>query len=680
MGFVGRERELGRLGAALERAVDGQLARVVVTGSTGLGTSRLLTELERRLFGEPGFTVARGTAWEPFNGHPYGALSEALHGPLSALSDDELRDVAGSAGHELAMLLPDLGPRLALAGAISAEPLLSAPDQRGSRLVEAVLGVVGRLARGGAVLLALDDLHWADAGTRAFVEAVLRVSLQVPLCLVVAYHHDELERRHPLGPLAEMLANRDLVETVELQPLGRDEILALIESETGERPTAGLVAAVVERSKGNPLIAEQLLAARRSVPALRLSDSFDEILEARLAVLSGSAVRCLRVLAALRRPLPIDALLGLDSGEGRLSGAGLDEALESGLAVEHRDGVMIAQTIYAEALESALDPARRQTVHAVLAAAVDGPPAEIAWHWERAMLLAQARDAHIAAGEAAELLDPGGTALEHYLRAIELDGHDGCPRAASLGVRPWMSRAAVEAWTSGAGGPLDRQESAAAREAEPMAAGRVGAGTRGARRATHDLGVDRAGLLARAAQAAFVVGAFRRASALASLAIDARVGTGSALLRPSAARGASHVRGMELALLYERLGRYRWAAGDVEAALSAFRTAVQMAPPDPSPDRARVLAALAQALMLEGRFAESTKVATRSLEVARAVGAGSARRARPRDLHARCGYRLRRRPRGGARAAARGGVTLAQGRPARRPHAGVREPDDRSRP
>ena len=69
MGFVGRERELGRLGAALERAADGQLARVVVTGSTGLGTSRLLTELERRLLGEPGFIVARGTAWEPFSGH-----------------------------------------------------------------------------------------------------------------------------------------------------------------------------------------------------------------------------------------------------------------------------------------------------------------------------------------------------------------------------------------------------------------------------------------------------------------------------------------------------------------------------------------------------------------------------------------------------------------------------------
>ena len=565
MEFVGRERELGRLGAALERAAEGRLSRVAIRGPTGTGASRLLTELERRLAGEYGVVVARGTAHEPLAGHPYAALSSALRGPLTALADDRFAEVVGPSGHEVWLLLPELGWRLSTLGVLPDEPLLSAPDQRGGRMVESVLGVLGRLARSGAVLVALDDLHWADAGTRSFVEALLRVSLPLPVCLVVTFHDDELERRHPFRSLARRIAADPAVEAMTLEPFDRDELIRLIEAHTGERPPASLVAAVAERSEGNPLMAEQLLAARRSVPALRLSDSFEEILQARLAVLSVSAARCLRALAALRRPIPAATLLPLDFGEGRLAESGLREAIDSGLAVEQHDGAAIAQGVYAEAIESFLDPVVRHHIHAVLASTLAAPAAEAAWHWERAMQWSRAHNAHIAAAEAAEGLDPGGTALEHYLRALEL-------RDANAGE----------------GGP------------EPI--------------------LDRQTLLARTAQAAFVGGAFRRAAELASHAIDARVAADALARMVGRDATVRRQHAHQVALLYERLGRYRWAAGELDPALSAFQTAVELVPPEPTADRARVLAALAQALMLDGRYRESSDAARRAVEVASATG------------------------------------------------------------
>jgi DNA-binding CsgD family transcriptional regulator/tetratricopeptide (TPR) repeat protein len=85
-------------------------------------------------------------------------------------------------------------------------------------------------------------------------------------------------------------------------------------------------------------------------------------------------------------------------------------------------------------------------------------------------------------------------------------------------------------------------------------------------------------------------------------------------------REARDRRARELGSLYERLGRYRWGAGEIEKALSAFTIGAQSVPAGPSPVRARVLGALAQALMLEGRFDESAAWARDAIATAREVG------------------------------------------------------------
>ena len=124
-----------------------------------------------------------------------------------------------------------------------------------------------------------------------------------------------------------------------------------------------------------------------------------------------------------------------------------------------------------------------------------------------------------------------------------------------------------------------------------------------------------AALLAGAARASASASAFRGAVALMRRAIESR-----------AAREASATRGSRdaatrivLGEMYEELGRYQWNAGDLGGAIESMERALGVIPPAPSASRARVLASLAQHLMIDGRFDESIDIVNQALEMADAA-------------------------------------------------------------
>src|SRR6185369_1841179 len=125
----------------------------------------------------------------------------------------------------------------------------------------------------------------------------------------------------------------------------------------------------------------------------------------------------------------------------------------------------------------------------------------------------------------------------------------------------------------------------------------TGAGRRKAPQAS-----DRVDLQVRASEAAFAVGQMSRSTAYLESAIgglDAR--------RDRIALG----------LLYERLAHIRRAAGDPAGAMLAARRAVELVPRDLSPERATVLATLAQLKMLDGIFSDAQRLAREAIRVAR---------------------------------------------------------------
>ena len=590
MSFVGRERELARLAASLQRAAEGRHGRVVLTGPAGIGITRLIDELTERLRGLPEVVVARGAALESCSGEAYQALGAALASALATLDDDRVRHVIGRSGHDLGLVLRGDAARLDRLGIDRSGPRLQAPEQIGSRVQEAILGALERLAGDGVVLLALEDLHRADPATRGFIKALVRIGRPLPVCLLLTYQPDELNRRHPARDLAATLAADATVETLPIGPLDAAAIGRLLTTLQGGRPAGDILAAVIEGSGGNPLMATQLAAAEGSLAGVRLSDPFEQVVAARLEALPPAPRRLVRLLAAARQPLRRAQALSLSLPDGRTTVASIAEAVASGMVTEHAGMLAIAHDLYAEAIEDHELPNERAAVHGALALALADRPARAAWHWHIATRIPEARTAHLAAADESAHLDPGETTLIHLQRVLELSAD-------------------------------------------------------GAFGSEQDLGM----LLRRASRATAATGSFRRGAALMRRAVEAslaRAGTGvGATSRGSAATnatvaawgpGAAHVPGAQrdhvlrdpatrlaVGAMIDEIGRYQWAGGDLEGAVRSMEQALAMMPLGPSRERAHALASLAQHLMISGRFPDSAKLAEEARELATLAGSGA---------------------------------------------------------
>ena len=572
--FVGRDIGFARLASVLDDVAGGRSRSLIVGGPPGVGVSRFLDEVSTRVnaLSAP-WTILRGGAWPSGADAPYGPVIRALEPTLRDLPDLELCRVLGPAAGELVRLLPDLAARLPTAPAANGE---SAPERRQARTLEGILGVLGRLGERQPVALVLEDLHRSDAATRALVTFLIRVARDQRLAVIATDQPDVVSRDHPwTEDLASISTAAPALERLTLAPLDRDDLAILIEGIEGERASASLLLLVVERSGGIPLVVEELLAARRELPTASLTDSFDDLVMARLAVRSPECRRVLRLMAPAGRSMTTRHLAAVAAafeadaqrsaprsttaprqGDGILDAdlrAGLLEALEHGFVVDRNGDLVFRHESIGRAVERDMLPMIRTRHLAALATGLDGPAVGTARYWLDAHEPERARDRAIDA--AAEAGDRHAPADE--LAALEL----------ALAVRPPTA------------------STAAAR-----------------RRGSHGE-IDIAGLQARAAEAAYAIGRTARATAYleaAAAGLDAR---------------RDRVR---LGLLYERLSHVRRAAGDSAGAIVAARRAVELLPREPSPERAKVLAAFARLRMLEGVFSEAQRLAKEAIRVARA--------------------------------------------------------------
>ena len=584
--FVGRERELSRLAVAIDAAVQGRSPRVLVAGAGGMGVSRIVDETVRRVgrLAEP-FQVVRCRAVAPHAMAAYAPIVEGFGPWLASLDTDELARVVGPWSEPFARLLPGIAERLG-PQAIGPRHDAIAPERRTAWLNEAIHGLLERAGERRPVLLVLEDLHHADAGTRGLSTFLARVARPARLCLIATYGTDQLSRGHPLIPeLAAIGQASEPPDRLELGPMDRGELAQLVAEIEGERPTAAALLLVAERSGGVPLVAEEILAARRELPGVALGASLDELVLARLARREAETRRVLRLLAPAATPLSLEAVARVAAayesmvdgvpprsttrprrGDGVLDAdlrAGLDLAIEQGVVVADPQGrVEIRHELIARAIEDDLLPAhrRRHQLALAIAAEAGGDQAAALSGWLAAHEAQRARAAALAVAVDAERLDSAGDALAARELALEL-------------------------------GPAGAASATARNQLPP---GR---------------------LLYETAEVALAAGRADRAVAYLESAI---------------ARFGEREDAVLTAGLHETLGRAARAVGDHDRALVEHRRAATIIPPAPSVDRARILGSLAQALMLLGHFQEAASVGRTAIEVAKAVGAPSI------EAHALC--------------------------------------------
>ena len=267
--FIGRQVELDQLDQAVTDVADGRGGAILVSGSSGMGASRLLAELQSRIAAEPGRPVAllRSDRLPAWRGAPYRPVRFAIEGHLRTLSRARVADLLGPA--------PELlGPLFAgIPGVPTVDPAgPGGRERRTERTLEALRALLGRLAAERPVVMLLEDLHEIDAATRYLVAFLARTAGHLPLLLVGTYQPDALTRTHPFRATLEAIESGPRrLDRVEVGPLSQPEVGALIEVHEGERPSAPLLLLVTERSRGNPLIVEEVLDARRELSGASLT-------------------------------------------------------------------------------------------------------------------------------------------------------------------------------------------------------------------------------------------------------------------------------------------------------------------------------------------------------------------------------------------------------------------------
>ncbi len=269
--FVGRERELELIEELLEGTCAGEARFLFVTGEAGIGKTRLLAELLAGA-GERGCLALRGSAAEYEREVPFGLVVDAVDEYLESLGPQAFQRLASEDLTELAGVFPAL--RSLDPG--SDQPSTAAERFRAHR---AICGLFEHLAAGQPVVLALDDLHWADGASLELVSHLVRRPPRAATMVAATFRRGQIDRSL-LSTIERGMGDAD--RRVDLGPLPRDAARALVDH-SREAEYEGLY----EASGGNPLYLLELarsgsggeppLAATGGVPAAVASATVEEL-------------------------------------------------------------------------------------------------------------------------------------------------------------------------------------------------------------------------------------------------------------------------------------------------------------------------------------------------------------------------------------------------------------------
>ncbi|HET6870862.1 MAG TPA: AAA family ATPase [Solirubrobacteraceae bacterium] len=431
--FVGRGGELAALVAALESAVAGEPAVVLVGGEAGVGKTRLVEEAAERARARDTRVLTGSCIELGGEGLPLSPVVDALRTLTRLMDPDQLDGFLGPARADLARLLPELDPDAAGSPA-------AAGESGGARLLELVFGVIQRLSADRPLMLVIEDLQWADRSTLDLVSLLVRGMRAMPVLLVLTFRSDEIHRSHPLRPLIAAWERVRSVRRLELPRFTREEATRQLEAILGSPPPRSMVEPLYERSEGNAFLIEEIVAAMQAgAGAEELPVTLRDVLLARAERLSEPAHRLLRVAAAAGTSVS-DRLLAAVAG---LDDASLDAALSE--AIEHQlltaddadHGYRFRHALTRDAVYADTMPRERVRTHAAYAEALSADPslggsaasaaAALAVHWYAAHNAPRALAASIDAARLAAAYAPA-EALLHLERALEL--WPGVPDAA----------------------------------------------------------------------------------------------------------------------------------------------------------------------------------------------------------------------------------------------------------
>ncbi|MGH7310101.1 MAG: AAA family ATPase [Candidatus Rokuibacteriota bacterium] len=406
--FVGRDRELALLTERFEQVQSGQGQVVVIVGEAGIGKSRLLVELRRRLVGA--CTWATGHAQAFGRSMPFHPLIQMIRQTYRMEDTDPEAVIIEKLEPWILRLGEDLRPTLPflryLLSVDPGDPAVAAMDAklRHAEVVTACHRVLERAAARRPQVLVLEDAHWMDPATEMWIAALADRIAGKRLLLILTCRPG-----HPL-PLGDRTAHTRLalasLSTADSARIARD-VLA-----TEELP-AELESFVAGKAEGNPFFVEELVrsllegrALRREGGQVTLAHTLDEVVVpdtvqdvilARIGRLAPAARRTLQLASVVGREFSRRVLDRL-GGESERVGRALGELTAVELVYE--------KTLFPEPGYAFKHALTQQVAYGTLS-----PPEQ--------------RDMHRQIGEAIEVLyadrlpEQSGLLAHHYSRAEE---------------------------------------------------------------------------------------------------------------------------------------------------------------------------------------------------------------------------------------------------------------------
>jgi DNA-binding CsgD family transcriptional regulator len=328
--LIERDEELGVLDAAIETSGDGRGSVVLVHGPAGIGKSELLAVTASRAR-DAGFEVltARGGEYERSFG--FGVARELLGGRLADATEEERQELLGGAASLAApALLLDVGDT-------DAKPPSAGMGDPAAPIQHGLHWLVANLADRAPLLLAVDDLQWADPESARWLLYLARRVSDLPVLIVAAIRSGE----PGIDPDLLTALEREPV-SLPLRPnaLSEDGSAILVRSELGDDADDDFCAACHRVTAGNPFYLRELVEAVRAGEIEPTKESVDRIEELRPESISRS------VLVRLGR-MPEDA--ATLSRAVAVLGDGVAPRRAGGLAELSADRVAAASEILNEA-------------------------------------------------------------------------------------------------------------------------------------------------------------------------------------------------------------------------------------------------------------------------------------------------------------------------------------------
>jgi class 3 adenylate cyclase len=336
--MVGRDGALEALAGLMPIVRAGRGRVAFLLGEPGIGKSRLLAELRRRLDAEaspeapaPRWVEARCVSYG--RNLPYHLLIDLVRSTLGigpSATEAEAREILD---RELAIIVGDesvdVTPYFAHLLALPLRPgevdrTKTDPTVMQGRFVAATLRLLRGLTAAGPIALVCEDLHWADPASVEVVRQVLPLATEMPILFLGAMRPETDAPGWQLVTEARQVFGEALTE-VRIEPLTDDESRELVGHLLAiESLPSSVRSLILGRAEGNPFFVEEVVrmliddgvielrgdrwTATEAISSIEIPETLHGLLLARIDQLPDAAKRSLRVAAVIGRQFPVRVL------------------------------------------------------------------------------------------------------------------------------------------------------------------------------------------------------------------------------------------------------------------------------------------------------------------------------------------------------------------------------------